>query len=118
MTRAVASRVASSFGHHAGSIWEDLVRAAAPRMDIGGAEWREVGRWWGTGLDGKPMEIDVVGASADGRTVPVAEIERKAANLPLAKGRKIIPALFVKKTPSRGHGAHIYGPRQVRVALP
>jgi len=48
----------------------------------------------------------------------LAEIERKAANLPLAKGRKIIPALFVKKTPSRGHEAHIYGPRQVLTALP
>ena len=133
MTGAVASRVASSFGHHAGSIWEDLVRAAVPRMDIGGEEWSEVGRWWGTGLDGKPMEIDVVGASADGRTVLVAEaewsdrtdskrllveVERKAANLPLAKGRTIIPALFVKKAPSRGHDANIYGPRQVLDALP
>jgi AAA+ ATPase superfamily predicted ATPase len=133
MTRAVASQVSSSFGHHAGSIWEDLVRAAVPRMAIGAVEWTDVGRWWGTGLDGKPMEIDVVGSASDGRTVLVAEAEwsdrsepkrllseiaRKAANLPLAKGRKVIPALFVKKTQSRGHDSHIYGPRQVLEALP
>mgnify|MGYP001465227142 CR=1 FL=1 len=48
----------------------------------------------------------------------LAEIERKAANLPLAKGRKIVPALFVKKRPSRGSDSHLYGPRKVLDALP
>jgi hypothetical protein len=133
MTRAVALQIASSFGHHAGSVWEDLVRAAVPRMRVGGAEWTEVGRWWGTGLDGRPMEIDIVGSAPDGRTILVAEAEwsdssepkrllaeigRKAANLPLARGRKIIPALFVKKTRPRGQDSHLYGPRQVLEALP
>jgi len=102
-------------------------------MRVGGAEWTEVGRWWGPGLDGSPMEIDVVGSTSDGRTILVAEaewsdrsepkrllaeVERKAANLPLARGRKIIPALFVKKTPARGRDAHLYGPRHVLEALP
>ncbi len=133
MTRAVASEIASSFSHHAGSVWEDLVRAAVPRMRVGGAEWTEVGRWWGPGLNGKPMEIDIVGSTADGRTILVAEaewsnrseqnrllaeIERKAANLPLSKGRKIIPALFVKEPLTRGPRSRVYGPRQVLEALP
>lgn len=133
MTRAVASEIASSFGHHAGSVWEDLVRAAIPRMRVGGSKWTEVGRWWGTGLDGRPMEIDVVGQASEGRTVLVAEAEwtdrsepkrllaeiaRKGANLPLATGRKIIPALFLKKTPDRGGDPHLCGPRQVLEALP
>jgi precorrin-4 methylase len=102
-------------------------------MRIGGAEWTEVGRWWGPGLDGRPMEIDVVGSASDGRSIlvaeaewsdrsepkrPLAEIARKAANLPLAKGRKIITALFVKKTPPRGQDSHLYGPRHVLEALP
>jgi len=112
---------------------KDLVRSAVPRMRIGGAEWTEVGRWWGTGLDGKPMEIDVVGAASDGRTLLVAEaewsdrseptrlleeIERKAANLPLAKGRTVIPALFVKKIPARARDSRLYGPGQVLAVLP
>ena len=133
MTRAVASEIAASFGHHAGSVWEDLVRAAVPRMRIGGVEWTDVGRWWGTGLDGRPMEIDVVGTAADGRTILVAEaewakrpgserllleIEEKAANLPLARGRTVIPALFVKQALTRGRDSHIFGPRQVLEALP
>lgn len=133
MTRAVASEVASSFAQHAGSVWEDLVRAAVPRMRIGGAEWTEVGRWWGPGLDGRPMEIDVVGSASDGRTILVAEAEwsdrsdpkrllaeiaRKAANLPLSKGRKVITALFVKKTFPRGQGSHLYSPRNVLKSLP
>ena len=48
----------------------------------------------------------------------LGEIERKAANLPLAQGRKVIPAVFVKKAPTRAHDSHIHGPRQVLAALP
>jgi hypothetical protein len=133
LSRAVASEVARTFAHHAAGVWEDLVRAAIPRMSIGGAEWSEVGRWWGTGLDGKPMEIDVVASSADGRALLVAEaewsdrsvpsrltreIERKAANLPLAEGRKVTHALFLKRPAARERDPRILGPRQVIAALP
>jgi hypothetical protein len=133
LSRAVTSEIEGSFGHHAGSVWEDLVRAAVPRMRIAGVQWNEVGRWWGTGLDGKPMEIDVVGWDSGGRTLLVAEaewsdrsdprrllaeIERKAANFPLAKDRKVTPAVFLKKLPSRLRNSRIHGPRQVLDALP
>ena len=133
LVRAVASEIAGSFGHHAGSVWEDLVRTAVPRMKCAGTEWSEVGRWWGTGLDGKPMEIDIVASVPGGRTLLVGEaewserpdpqrllgeLERKAAKFPLAKDRRVVLAVFLKKTPTKRRDPRIQGPRQVLDALP
>jgi hypothetical protein len=133
--RTVAAEMSGAFGHHVAGIWEDLARAAVPTLKLGGARWSEIGRWWGQGLDGRPMEIDVVACSADGRTLLVAEVEwserpaidrllaeldRKARNLPLAAGRTVQTALFLKRLPARvrtGGGARIYGPQHVVRAL-
>ncbi len=130
--QAVTSEVVAQFAGHAASVWEDLVRAAVPRLKAT-REWSDVGRWWGTGRDGAPMEIDVVAASTDGRSVLLAEaewseqsrsgrlleeLERKAANFPLAERRQVELAVFVKRTPTSGRDPRILGPRQVLSALP
>jgi hypothetical protein len=102
-------------------------------MKIAGAEWTQAGRWWGTGLDGKPMEIDVVASTSDGGSLLIAEaewsdrsqperllgeLERKASSFPLAKGREVTTAVFLKKMPARRGDPRALGPRQVLEALP
>lgn len=89
-----------------GQKWEKLVRLRVAD------DWNGVSRWWGTGLDRQPMELDIVAESRDGRTLLVgeaklslplsenahvlAELERKAQLLPFrAKYKTVVPRLFV-----------------------
>ena len=97
-----------------GSAWENLVRATLLRKPIEGVSfrWTKVGRWWGTGLNRRPMEIDIVAESADGSTLLVgeaklaltkqeakhvrAELEAKVEQLPfVARYQKVLTRLFV-----------------------
>ena len=81
--------------------------------------WGKVSRWWGTGLNGEAMEVDVVAESADGRTLLVgeaklrltdaearhalAELEAKARQLPFAARYKtVLCRLFVAETTRPG----------------
>jgi hypothetical protein len=59
-------------GHVAG-VWEELARASAGVIDVGGRSWKPSARWWGAGLDRRPLEIDVVAESIDGKAVLVGE---------------------------------------------
>ena len=60
-----------------GQAWEMLVREALLRKPLPGmaGRWRKVARWWGSGLNRAPMEVDVVAESADGRTLLVGEVK-------------------------------------------
>ena len=100
---------AAGFSVLQGMAWEKLVRqriAAGTSPEVADMKWRSVSRWWGTGLDRKPMELDVVAESTDGETLLVgecklsadeaecerltAELSRKAENLPFrAKYRTV-----------------------------
>lgn len=110
-----------AFGTFLGEAWESLVRATLRKIALPGSigRWRNVSRWWGSGLDRKPMEIDVVAESADRETLLVGEaklslgeaesvavrreLEAKARQLPFA-GRygQIVPCLFVAHNPPSG----------------
>ena len=78
--------------------------------------FRNAARWWGSGLDRKAMEIDVVAESLDGGTLLVGEaklslpkkeavrvlrdLEAKASQLPfVGKYKRIVTRLFVAKDP-------------------
>lgn len=99
-------RLKSDFRIVLGDVWEGLVRTHLQ------AKWRKVGRWWGTGLDRRPMELDVVAESSDGETLLVGEcklnlnpeecrrektlLEEKIASFPLSRNYKRIETeLFV-----------------------
>ena len=117
-TSAEIESMRPAFTVFLGHSWECLVREALahkPIPDVAG-RWRKVARWWGSGLDRKPMEVDVVAESADGSTLLVgeaklsltasearrerAELEAKAARLPFAGNyRKIVCRLFVARRP-------------------
>lgn len=100
-----------------GHAWERLVRqrvAAGMEMAVADVKWRSVARWWGTGLDRHPMELDLVAESEDGRTLLVGEcklsageeerrrllsaLEQKAENLPFrSRYQTVRTQIFVAK---------------------
>lgn len=107
----VAREVTRAFAGHVSGVWEDLVRESVPRSRYFRRDWGPAAPWWGPGIDRSPMEIDVVAESADGGAILVgeakwserldwprdlAELRRKAANLPLAAGKELRLALWVK----------------------
>ena len=125
---AVVRDVERDFSHHVGGIWEELVRASVPRSRYCGIEWGPAGRWWGAGVDRKPQEIDVVAESLSGDSILVGEVkweddvnrdrsfatlERKAAQLPLAQGKKVILALWTKSTGEPRRRPKVLTPREV-----
>ena len=71
---------------------------------------RPAARWWGPGLDRRPIEIDIVASSEDGTALLVGEaklrlspqdwnrqataLKEKAARFPAAQGRRVIPAIW------------------------
>lgn len=104
-----------------GRAWEELVRDELQRKPLPGLDgrWRKAARWWGTGVDGKQQELDVVAESVDGKTLLVGEaklslpesevgrclsnLEAKAKRLPFAERYKRIEMrLFVAKDAPAG----------------
>lgn len=55
--------------------WEHLCRLAIPFLNIRGIQWDLAQRWWGTGKNGKEMEIDGISESFDKNYVLVAEVK-------------------------------------------
>ena len=93
--------------------WENLCRRSVPMKAINGIEFDVAQRWWGTNLEGKPMELDVVAESTDkkyllvgeckwsnisGTTSLMKKLEERASLLPFSKGKKIISVLYVMET--------------------
>lgn len=124
---AVEEEIGQRLGHHFGEVWEELARASVPRLQLGGITWGPAGRWWGPGLDRQPLEVDLVAHSLDGGSVLVgevkwaaprdaerllAELEGKARRLPVAAGREVVPALWLKASVELSAG-HVVTPRQV-----
>lgn len=125
---AVEEEIGQQLGHHVGEVWEELARASVPLLRVGGKAWGPAGRWWGPGLDRRPLEVDVVAESSDGGSVLAGEVKwaaprdagrlldelaDKARRLPLAAGREVVPALWLK-SPAGGLAAdRLITPRQV-----
>ena len=97
-----------------GFVWERLVRETLAAKELPGLQgrWRKVARWWGNGVNRRPLEFDVVAESADGQTLLVgeaklslskvtvqhemAELQVKAGLLPFAdRYKRIVTRLFV-----------------------
>ena len=97
-----------------GQAWETLVRDSLQHKALPNEHfrWSNAARWWGVGLDGKPMEIDVVAESPDGDALLVgeaklalskseakremSELARKATMLPFAsRYKRVETSLFV-----------------------
>ena len=114
-TDAVERDLATSLPHHVADVWEDLARRSVPRLDLGGESWGSARRWWGTGLDRSPLEIDVVAEDPEHRRLLVGEVKwstrrkaerlvgelrHKATRLPFAAEREIVPVLWIAEPPA------------------
>jgi len=124
----VEEEIGRRLGHHIGEIWEELARASAPRLPLAGKTWGPAGRWWGPGLDRRPLEVDLVASSVDGGSVLVgevkwaapndaerllAELDSKARRLPVAAGREVVLALWLKEPVGGKIADRVVTPRQV-----
>ncbi len=120
-TPAEAEAIQPAFRVFLGQAWEALVREELQEKPLpeGGSRWRKAAKWWGTGLDGRQMGIDIVAESPDGRELLVgetklslpegvvarvsAELEAKAKQLPFAgRYRRILPRVFVAEGAREG----------------
>ena len=117
-TKSEVEALQPAFRVFLGQAWERLVRDEIVRKPLPGFEsrFRNAARWWGTGLDRKAMEIDIVAESLDGDTLfvgeaklslseteaerAISELEAKASQLPFAsKYKRIVSRLFVAQDP-------------------
>jgi AAA+ ATPase superfamily predicted ATPase len=129
---AVSRDMKRDFAHHVSGVWEELARASVPRLDIFGERFGPASRWWGAGVDQKPMELDIVAESEDRKSLLLGEVEwaeqidavrlaaelrRKAENLPFRQGRNVRLALWTKRAVWMPRDLKVLTPRQVLAAL-
>lgn len=128
LTSQVIKRIKSRLPLFISFAWEDLCRQSAPFLTRS-MEFGPASRWWGKGIDGDLLEIDLISESADKKTLLIGEakwtgesdvkrdlntLDHKIANLPVAKGKKVIRALFKKIKPDVSPpDVLIFGPEEV-----
>jgi hypothetical protein len=128
----VASEIAGSFPLHVGEVWEELARASVSRLNLFGHSWRPASCWWGSGLDRKPMELDVIAESDDGSAILLGEakwsrdagvaalvagLRRKAERFPNIRSRKVFFALWLKQECPTVPGVEVITPSAVLASL-
>ena len=110
-------------------MWEELCRNSVPFIEIDGMQFNPAARWWGNGLDGKPMEIDLVAESTDHSLILVGEVKwsnrispeeintslnYKYRNAPFTKPDRFVKAVFSKTAPAHAYPELIhFGPGDV-----
>jgi len=129
---AVATDIKRRLPLHVAAIWEELARASVAWLRCHGRRWKPASRWWGTGRDRTPLEIDVVAESEDGEALLLGEVKwasgasarhvvealrRKAANFPLTGDRPVFLAVWVRRGPRRVARALAFTPADVLRAL-
>jgi len=110
--------IKNQLDNYLSGLWEDLCRKSIPFLEIEEKRFNPASRWWGTGLNGKPMELDVVAESTDHSVLLVGEVKwtnklsleeintslsQKCLNLPFSKPKKVIKAVFSKVNPVGSH---------------
>jgi len=128
----VEDEIGQRLAHHVGEVWEELARMYVPASGIAGETWGPASRWWGSGLDRRPLEVDCVAESTAGDRLLVGEVkwtaprsagrllhelERKIERLPFVKGREVVPILFLAASPSDLPRGRVVTPRQVMNTL-
>lgn len=73
LVNPVLRDIKKTFSHHAAGVWETLARRAVPHLNLADTEWEPAARWWGAGLNQRPMEVDIVAESVDRRRLLVGE---------------------------------------------
>jgi uncharacterized protein len=128
LSSKVLDEIKKRMPQYTSTIWEELCRRSVPFI-IKDGKFNPASRWWGKGINGAPLEIDVVSESTDKKNLLVGEakwtektdvtrdadeIIKKSANLPIVYKHKIMPVLFVKHKPAvTPPGILIFGPEEI-----
>lgn len=130
--QAVEREIAARVRPHIAGVWEQLARQSVPLLRIDGESWGPSSRWWGTGMDRKPLEVVLVAESATGDRLLVGEVKwaapregrrleyelmKKAERLPFVGGREVVPMLWLSALPDDLPRSRVVIPRQVLDAL-
>jgi AAA+ ATPase superfamily predicted ATPase len=110
-TNTVLSEINENFNAYISWHWEQLCREVVSGNTINGVTYNIAARWWGNISRDEMIEIDVVAQSINKKNILVGECKwsdisnndilianliEKAKKLPFAKGKEIVPMLFVK----------------------
>lgn len=106
------------FGQYISLHWEKMCRDAVTGNEINGKVYGNASRWWGSVKNEdnaiQQIELDVVAESLDGKSLLAGECKwtgcedatrltdvllRKASMLPFARGKEIVPVLFLREPP-------------------
>jgi uncharacterized protein len=133
LTLAVGKAVKEALSSHVSGVWEALARESVPFVRLGGTRWGTAARWWGPGADGKPMELDVVAESIDRTSLLVGEakwtasradvgrmvagLKDRVQRLPFVRGRRVVPALWLKEKSQTSGDIAVLTPNDVLDAL-
>jgi AAA+ ATPase superfamily predicted ATPase len=124
--------IAGNVRHHIAEVWEHLARQSTSLLPIHGEAWGPAGRWWGTGADRRPLEVDLVAESVAGDRLLVGEVKwatprdgrrleyelrQKAERLPLVRGREVVPKLWLPAAPGNVQKSQVITARQVLEVL-
>ncbi|RJQ59288.1 MAG: ATP-binding protein [Desulfobacteraceae bacterium] len=113
----VAKGIDGKLPAYIGHVWEELARASVPKIAIRETDWHPASTWWGKGIDGSPLEIDIIArsfsdpnhflcgevkASADPGDIPalVSDLKHRAAQCPEIARKKISYALWIIEAPA------------------
>jgi AAA+ ATPase superfamily predicted ATPase len=110
-TNTVINDVNGNLNIYISRHWESLCRKAVSGNTINGTTYHIASRWWGNVSRDEMIELDIVAFSADKKTMLAGECKwstiadgealtanlmEKAKKLPFAKGKEIVPVLFLK----------------------
>jgi hypothetical protein len=124
----VFSECEKFFSFHHSEIWEELARGSTSSLAIGNIAWKPAHRWWGTGKDGKKMEVDVIAESFDGKSMLFGEVKWNEkincsslvekfdyiiSNFPGLPNKKFFKALWLKTKPEKNIDLPIIYPKNV-----
>ena len=129
----VYSDIENTFSQYVSEIWENLVRESIPLSNIGGKSWKPAQRWWGKGINGKQLEIDLIAESVDEKTLLFGEVKwsskvdieglfknlnAKVEQLRFSSGYEVVTAVWVKSINSEQyHKKNVFTPKDVLKVL-
>jgi AAA+ ATPase superfamily predicted ATPase len=85
---SVYRMISPTFHQHTAEVFEVLARRCVPRLVIAEQEWGSARRWWGSGISGQQMEIDVVAESLDGKNLLLGEVKLSATAVEIERIQK------------------------------
>jgi hypothetical protein len=107
-----------------------MVRESVGRRAYLGQQWQTGTRWWGKGLSGANVELDVLAPStsdvglvlvgeaklaASAGEIPrlVAALKHRAADCPALSDKRLVFALWILRPPASCRDKTVFGPEEV-----